>query len=635
MTSSTSLANEMLRVRDDVIFARSSHGTLIHNADEGFEVKGVEGFSLVRRLFTALDGRKTGEHILEDLPGADRSRANALIKALDRHGFLLRVPAEFRDISPEVREAFASQMSYLLHFSADPGPGFRRIRDAKILVVGEGPAAAWAVIGLMRNGFTHLTVRTRHDAPPREVMAERETMIDRRVACELDWQAVNGQELAPMMREADHVIVASANDGQDIVARCVRLAEDRRIPVTALWRFGDGVIVGPVPSLQGEEGTGWMEAAARVSVNSAPHDAARFWGAVQAAPGVAAVASAPATVEAMVGNLAAFEVFREVGGARNEDAGREVLIQDIHTADVVSAPIVGSVTPRPEGRDPHGPERGHATALERLEATADLVNRHTGIFRVFEDEPLEQLPLKISRLRYGMLGGRDVVVDAWHLETLADARCLAIEEAAARLTSECMASSSVREESVHVAASFDPEEARRKVRWSAARVRAVRGLARNAVEVDALDAHEYPARAKYLLESIDIWGLSPRAYRVGRFGGVSVALAALWDAEDEIPVAAALAGGDDDDQAVTNALTQAVAEHQLALQLQAPDAPPRPLIEGFELLRDVDWKALEGISPGSLGPAQDHALRLEVLEITPDVFADRGLTVVRAHELDA
>lgn len=116
---------------------------------------------------------------------------------------------------------------------------------------------------------------------------------------------------------------------------------------------------------------------------------------------------------------------------------------------------------------------------------------------------------------------------------------------------------------------------------------------------------------------------------------MSVALAALWDAADEMPVAAALAGGDDDDQAVMNALTQAVAEHQLALQLQAPDARPRPLIEGFELLRDVDWKALEGISPGSLGAAQDHALRLEVLEITPDVFADRGLTVVRAHELDA
>lgn len=129
----------------------------------------------------------------------------------------------------------------------------------------------------------------------------------------------------------------------------------------------------------------------------------------------------------MVGNAAAFEVFRVMTGALPADTAASVVLLDLDTLEATRERVL----PHPECpicaiSSPALPDQAAApmTDEEVYQRCEILVSPRAGVFTMFTDDPLEQAPLKTARLKLpGPRGPREIT--AFDVHTVMGARLTA------------------------------------------------------------------------------------------------------------------------------------------------------------------------------------------------------------------
>jgi hypothetical protein len=526
---------------------------------------------------------------------------------------------------------FAEQISYAQHFGALGGRGFAAVDRAHAHLVGSGELLDWVVLGLVRNGFRTVTVHaTAAGVPGSDVVAELADLRSRGVPADVSRQEWPGGGL----EGADVVVVAPGDGDPRLVDAVAAAAQAQGVPLLAVWAHARALVTGPVQPVGSTVRATWRDAVERLTANADPDDAARFWAAV--GDGVAPGAPVTGALAAMTGNLLAFEAFRALARIRTAAPLPQVLVQDVLSGDVAAATVVPNA-PAPAGDS--GPPEAPVPVTTRLDRAAPGVDELAGVFHAFEDEDLVQVPLKVSRLRVRRLGAPDVVVDAAHLRTLADARWEAVLAAAvvpgvARIPAD--ASGPALTDPV-LAAGGDPgEAARRAVEALATResVRAlVSGQARLTAVVDPVADEagaDDAAAVEFLLDSLSTSG----------FGREEVATALVdltWD-HDGRTLRTVVARVDGRTAAATaptpgRALAQALTVLLGAVQFaQTPSEQAAPTDDVADELTDVlgrlRWSAVEPASASAAGGRRD--LAVEVEDVTPGAFTHLGLHVARA-----
>lgn len=61
-------------------------------------------------------------------------------------------------LDAETSAAFAEQIAFFAHHTDTPKAAFRTVRDARVLLVGDGPCAASAARLLLRNGVRRVAL---------------------------------------------------------------------------------------------------------------------------------------------------------------------------------------------------------------------------------------------------------------------------------------------------------------------------------------------------------------------------------------------------------------------------------------------------------------------------------------------
>jgi bacteriocin biosynthesis cyclodehydratase domain-containing protein len=410
------------KLRHDVVFLEAPAGVYLRGTDTAVMLKGRSAF----RWLTTLRPYLTGEHSVAEIcapldEGQRRTVAN-LVRALTSRGFAKNVTAGGGTLPAPVARRFAAQIEFIDHFADDPTGRFQRFHTARVALGGSGPVLLSAALGLLRNGCAEVAVYPEDD--PERYRAPLQAQVEQSRAEGVPATVrVGTGALDPSGADA---VVCCADAAHlprvlDLARRC---HAEGPLFVPVVWSAGRAVLG---PTAGAGEGPCWLCGQLRLTANGDPAVAAETWRLMALGPVGLRATPVDEVAARMVGNAAAFEVFRALTGAVPPDTTSSVVLLDTDTLESTREPLLRHPecpicrhSPSPEPAAPPAP----LTDEEVYRRAEILVSPNTGVFTRFVDDPLEQAPLKTARLRVPATPGfREVT--AFDVHTVMGARLAA------------------------------------------------------------------------------------------------------------------------------------------------------------------------------------------------------------------
>ncbi|MBM0274981.1 TOMM precursor leader peptide-binding protein [Micromonospora tarensis] len=410
------------RLRGDVVWLPSEEGVYVRSAQAAMLLRGSSTYRLMSTISPYLTGDHSVSELCAGLPKAQSVAVANLVQALiDRgmaHDF---APPPEAALPPALTALFADQIAFLGHFADDPVARFLSYRSARVVAVGAGEGLHALATGLLRNGLGTLRLSgpAADDPYRRDIEAEASAMD---ATVEVTDSFDDADVVVYCADEADLALVA------ELARRC-RAAGIRFLP--AVLR-GQRAVLGPFagPATAGC----WTCAQLRLAANDPPAVAADTWRAIALGPISPDQSAVTGTVSRMIGNAAAFDVFRELSGALPPETRGAVVVQEAVTLEaslsrLIAHPHCPTCAGSGLAAEPPDPDESEQSRYERL---AGLIDPRTGIFSEFTDDQLRQSPLPTGRLRVAPPAGyggvpREFV--AFDVETVLRARMSAIRVA--------------------------------------------------------------------------------------------------------------------------------------------------------------------------------------------------------------
>lgn len=434
------------RLRNDAVFLKVETGAYLRHSETACVLKGGLAYQWLSILGPRMNGEFSVGELCEGLDEGQRQTVLRLTGTLLAQGFVRHVPpAGDAGLPDSVLARFQPQINLIEHFAAgrgdSPAVRFGRFRFARALVAGAGPVLTAAVQGLVRNGMAEVDYVTPHDGTDVAAALELEVAGLRAADVPVTLTARHADVTWP---DYDMVIFAAEGEGLAellAVSRRLRDAEGSSARLLPVVVTGERVVLGPLTGTT--TGPCWLCAQLRLSANGDPGMAADLWRELALGEAVDRSAPATGTVPAMIGNAAALEAFRLFSGQLSALDERHVVVQDATTLESVREPLLPHPA-CPLCRDlapaqppaPEDSEESETTAdlsIEELyEHVSPLVSPRIGVLSGWADESLEQIPLKIGRVRVAGAGESargPRTITAYHPETFLQARMAAVRSA--------------------------------------------------------------------------------------------------------------------------------------------------------------------------------------------------------------
>uniref|UniRef100_A0AAU2K2J1 TOMM leader peptide-binding protein n=1 Tax=Streptomyces sp. NBC_00049 TaxID=2903617 RepID=A0AAU2K2J1_9ACTN len=451
------------RIRRDVLFTETPDGVLFHNADGGFLLTAKSAY----RFATLIVPHLTGEHSVADLcqglGDAKQAMVGELVRTLYERDFARPVAAPAEHDSdrpapaPDVARRYAPQIAYADHYADDADARFLRFRETRVAVLGDDDVARWCATSLIRNGSAVVGVTpaldtSALDAEVAEAVADgcpaELRTLPTAAGREPSWAELAGYDL---------VVVTGGRTAPARLLPLLRAGIPAGRTLLPAWSYGSDAVIGPLMA-SGTPGC-WACAALRLGAATGRDTAAaaELWSALALPGSPAAHGLEPGRpLAAMIGNLLGYEVFRITSGALPAETAGQVIVQDMASLDVTAEPLLAH--PRCPFCAPGKEEAARAVAavdlsaagtspapalptletareadalVEELNRRSALVRPYAGVFTRYADEPLTQIPLKLSvvELGTGHAGGPRAIA-AFDVHHVAGARMRALDAAA-------------------------------------------------------------------------------------------------------------------------------------------------------------------------------------------------------------
>jgi bacteriocin biosynthesis cyclodehydratase domain-containing protein len=448
MATESELLSIRPRLRNDAVFLRVDTGVYLRHSENACVLKGGLAYQWMSILGPRMNGEFTVGELCDGLEEAQRQTVLRLTGTLLAQGFVRDVPsAAGAGLPDSVLTRFRPQINLIEHFAGTTGESpavrFGRFRAARALVAGASPVLTAVVQGLVRNGMAEVDHVTPLDGTDVAAALEPEVAGLRAAGVPV---TLNARAADVTWPDYDIVVFAAEGDGLAellAVSRRLRDAEGSPARLLPVVTTGERVVIGPLTGTT--TGPCWVCAQLRLSANGDAGMAADLWREIALGEGVDRATPASGTVPAMVGNAAALETFRLFSAQLSELDQRHVVIQDATTLESTREPLLPHPA-CPLCRDlvpEAGPATGPASAVrgtfsgaspdeELYERIAPLLSPRIGVLSGWADEALEQIPMKIGRVRVagsGELARGPRTITAYHPETFLHARMAAVRSA--------------------------------------------------------------------------------------------------------------------------------------------------------------------------------------------------------------
>lgn len=393
MTKLTS--SSRLKVKRDSFFLPDPKGGVyFRNNESSFRMEGATIYQWIEKLIPMFNGEQTLGELTKGLTPPYRNRVYEIGETLYKNGIVRDTGQDIPHQLPRiVLHHYASQIEFIENFAESGAYRFQQYRQAKVLIIGFGSFIVSMVSSLLESGLPkfHVMITDSNLTNQQRIieLVEKAKMTDPEV--EVDLVPFPKEEGINFWRESvkpyDWVLYMS-QDGNIKELRDLNLVckEEKKafIPAVCLEQVG---LAGPLvhPETDGCWESAWKRLHHTViKKNQQPQTFSSIAGSLLA-------------------NVSVFEFFKKVTGVAGPDQGNPIYLLDLETLEgdwlsFLTHPLVTNKmdTPRQvedlDLRLKQESERNESP-IYLLDYFSRLTSEETGIFHIWEERNLPQLPL--------------------------------------------------------------------------------------------------------------------------------------------------------------------------------------------------------------------------------------------------
>ncbi|NOU74938.1 putative thiazole-containing bacteriocin maturation protein [Paenibacillus sp. LMG 31458] len=386
-----------LKVKRDTFFLPDPNGSVyFRNNVSSFRMEGELIDQWIEKLIPIFNGEHRLEDLTDGLPDQHQNQVYGIAEMLYRNGFVRDVSQDTpHQLPEEVLKKYASQIEFLNNFVDSGEYRFQSYRQAKVLTVGSGPFLISAISALLESGLPTIHVLVSGSEPTdRQRMLElaaHARKTDPEVAIEevtLQKEGVSSWREA--VRPFDSILfVSREGDIEELRVLHAVCREEKKVflPAVCLQQVG---LAGPLVHSDFE---GCWESAWRSIHESA----------ICKDPQLHTFSS---TAGAMLANVIVFELLKKITGVNDSEQSNPFYLLNLETLEgkwhsFMPHPLV---TGRTAARwtndfDLQLEQRSSKSENGLLPYFGQLTSAESGIFHIWEEGDLKQLPLSQCRVQ--------------------------------------------------------------------------------------------------------------------------------------------------------------------------------------------------------------------------------------------
>ncbi|SMQ81386.1 putative thiazole-containing bacteriocin maturation protein [Bacillus sp. OV166] len=389
----TSLNPSMrLKVKRDTFFLPdSNNGVYFRNNISSFRMEGSTIDQWVEKLIPMFNGEYTLGNLTEGLPGPYRDRVYEIAEVLYRNGFVRDVSQDHpHQLEDQVLKKHAFQIEFVDSFVDSGAYRFQTYRQAKVLAVGSGPFFVSLVSSLIESGLPKFKLLITDTVPTNRRRLTELVAHARKTDPEVEVEEINlKDDGVNFWRESvqpfDSILYVSQEGNlEELRLLHTVCGEEKKafLPAICLQQVG---IAGPLVNPDSE--ASWESAWRRL------HQSVIFKDQQ--------ITAFSSTAGAMLANVIVFELFKEVTGVTELEQKNQFYLLDLDTLEghwhsFIPHPLVtGRISTEWvedfDRRIEQGLSSGEPSEL--LLFFHQLTSKESGIFHIWEEGNLKQLPL--------------------------------------------------------------------------------------------------------------------------------------------------------------------------------------------------------------------------------------------------
>lgn len=435
------------KLRQNIAF-RLKDGNLLFTGDgKSLLLKG----SGVARWFSSFGAYLDGTHTLEELcRGMKPNVSDMIVNCIDeliQQGILKNAsPEEPAPLAKEVYQYFRSQIELIDHYADTPQQRFKTFRESRILLVGSGKALITLGTSLLNNGLQNLLL-----APTDAVHEYGEILTSavdnlrqHGIEASLSLLDASSYRLDANLDTYDIVVYCSENGSLDEIFDLNQRCLARNITFFPAHIFNGQAFIGPLVNPT-RMGPCWFCGQMRLAANSDADSARLLWQTLALKDAFRFKESAVSyPVTSMLGNSLGFELFKTLTDIISSEDENTVIVRNIETYSskcklIVKHPLCPFCSHVEIDAYIHhlldvvaGAHDCPTTSQDLLERSSRLMDSSFGLFGAFQDDGIEQIPLRCTKLPISTsIFARGIYpeITAYSPENVQEARCAALLEA--------------------------------------------------------------------------------------------------------------------------------------------------------------------------------------------------------------
>lgn len=383
--------------RDTFFFPDTNSGVYFRNNLSSFRMEGSTIDQWVEKLIPMFNGEYSLRDLTDGLPSSYRDRVYEIAEVLYRNGFVRDVSQDRpHQLADQILKKFTSQIEFLDSFGDSGAYRFQAYRQAKVLAVGSGPILVSLVSALIESGLPkfHVLITDSVQTNRSRLMelVEHARKTDPEVAVEEVILQKDGMSSWREIMQAYHSIlyVSQEVDIEELRVLHTICKEESKvfIPAICLQQVG---MAGP---LVRPNSTGCWESAWRRMHQSVLSKDEQF-------------NASSSTAGAMLANVIVFELFKEMTRMSESEQFHQFFLLNLDTMEgnwhsFMPHPLVAGLESVECVQDLNLRLEQDLSKVDPSRLFlyfSQLTSAETGIFHVWEEGDLKQLPLAQCRVQ--------------------------------------------------------------------------------------------------------------------------------------------------------------------------------------------------------------------------------------------
>lgn len=385
-----------LKVKRDTFFLPDpNRGVYFRNNVSSFRMEGSMIDQWVEKLIPMFNGEYTLEYLTNGLQGPYRDRVYEIAEALYQNGFVRDVSQDrSHQLKEQVVKKYASQIEFVDNLVGSGAFHFQSYRQAKVLAVGSGPIFVSLVSSLLDSGLPefHILINDSVQTDRRRLMELVDHAQNTDTEVKIEEITRNNQSTwQEIIKPFDYILYVSQKDDVEELQLLHRVSKEEKkvfLPAICIEQAG---LAGPVvyPDSEGDWESSWRSIHQSAIVKDQPFS------------------TISSTASAMLANIIVFELFKDITGVSQKEQRNQFFLLDLETLEgnwhsFIPHPLVAGHTSFRlvddlDMRLVQGTDRGDHGKL--LLACNQMTSKVTGIFHIWEEGDLTQLPLAQCRVQ--------------------------------------------------------------------------------------------------------------------------------------------------------------------------------------------------------------------------------------------